>query len=64
MVAWHVGSEGKECLCICTCTQANVYSLALLGSSNISIGMSTSTVQILDSKYRFPLKCGTSLVAQ
>ena len=64
MVAWNVVSEGKECICVYKCTQGNVHSLALPGSSNISIGTSTSTVQILASKYHFPLKCGTSFVAQ
>ena len=64
MVDWNVVSEGKECICVYMCTQGNVYSLALPGSSIISIGMSTSTVHNLDSKYHFPLKCGTSLMAQ
>ena len=64
MVVWNVISEGKACICVYKCTQGNVYSLGLPGSSNISIGMSTSTVQILDSKYHFPLKRGTSSVAQ
>lgn len=58
MAAWHMVSEGNECICVHVWvdTQRNMYSLALPGSSNISIGMSTSTAQILDSKYHFPLQ--------